>query len=149
MKSVQLNTHNLHAVSTNLWTDMLAFFLQSGLRYNSSPTAYVKSASSFLTEKKLDESKAEEILTVNSVIDADFFIYPDEVDNAEKFDFELGFDNFFVTLKDELNNESTIDNVFLGSERQAIPPQKADEAVGHNGDVKEYQSNYSYLFDRI
>jgi hypothetical protein len=152
MKNVQLNTHQFFSeTSKEFWDAMLSFFLQSGLRYNSSFEKYVDQAQLFIHNQNLVNSKVDPLLlSVNSVIDEELFEYKNYKD-AEKFDFELGFDNFFVTLKDKLDDSDDLQEseLFEGSQRQAVPPMRADEPVGHNGDIKEHQSNYSYLFDRV
>lgn len=140
MKQVSFKMANVNSALKNL----LTFYCNSGLDHNCTYDEMARSALKFIDSLKKEDK--DQLMSFNSSFTNDHFDYPAEFSKTDIFDFNYGFENFFITVKNVLDNYLP-DFIKLKTERQASPPIGAYDEVGHNKEVKVKKMNYSYLFD--
>ena len=132
MQNVTLN-ERAPVANNSLWKNLLSSFFDGKLDYRSTAESYNKKAVEFINRHLLNDETASKLWTVKSAMDPELYIFPENFDDVRKFNFLVGFDNFVVAIKQALEKTSSLK--FERAERQASPPLKAYDQVGHNKEL--------------
>ncbi|MFT3675989.1 MAG: hypothetical protein QM781_08845 [Chitinophagaceae bacterium] len=145
LKDVTLNAERAE-VNDLLWKDLLTYYFDANLDYRSTLEIYQEKADQFVMDHQLRDKNAKALLDVRSAMNEDLYVFTDETDQVDIFNFLLGFDNFFLSVKQNITNKKS--TKFQRSKRLASPPLKAYEQVGHNKDLSDYKMNrFDYILE--
>jgi hypothetical protein len=123
--------------------ELFTFYLKSGLNSSSIHTKLREKARVFLGNQG-DQKK--QLLDYYREYTTDDFKFDSSFSEDSKYDFVVGFENFFIAVCAELKH-LPVQVEFKGFSRLDSPPLEVYDFIGHNKiELKDDKINYSLLY---